>query len=184
MLGQHLLSEVNVKEFPPYFVRRPTLEPLYQSSIRLLQKLADHELVPEYRVYLGFRYIDYGDLLLGLERHDEAASQYRSAIATYEGLITGFGSLPEYLENLAKSEGRLADVLCKTGSDGEAEGCWKSAIEHRQQIMRIGPPIVRYRTYLQQDYERLAAHLEQCGRQQEARHCRRCAEELAKSCRL
>jgi tetratricopeptide (TPR) repeat protein len=178
MLSQYLLSETDIEEFPPYYVRKPNLEPLYKASIDLLERLASHELVPEYRLYLGFRYINYGHLLLVLERYDEAASNYRLAIQTYDRLIMDFGTLPEYLENLAKSERCLADVLFLIGHKSEAENGWRRAIKVREELVSMAPRIVRSRRNLAQDYDRLATYVEKSGLLDEANRHRRHAKEL------
>ncbi len=178
MLGQALMSEMELEDLDPDLFRRPGVEVRYQSSIEFLKRLASQDLVPLYRLYLGVRYNAYGDLLMILDRPEQAEQQVQLALETYRALREEFGPLPEYCENLAASERRLAQICAATGRDERAERHWHRALDQREQLHSTAPTVTRFRRRLADDHRRRAEDLERRGRVEEAKRHRERVRQL------
>jgi tetratricopeptide (TPR) repeat protein len=151
---------------------------VYRSSVELMKTLATHDVVPEYRLFLGVRHLAYGTLLMMLDRNGEAEEQFSHAIHTYEALIRQFGELPEYCDFLAVSHNYLAEALYALRRIHEADRCWEKATKIRQKIVDRCPQMQMYRRKLAEDLQRRADHMEGRGHRDEATQLRRESEQL------
>jgi serine/threonine protein kinase len=178
LLCRTLISEFGMRDINAAVFKRPHMEPLYQLSIELMKRLATHDVVPEYRLFLGVRHLAYGTLLMLLDRSEEAEAQFSHAIQTYEALIRQFGQLPEYCDFLAVSHNYQAEALSELRRTDEADRSWELAIRVRENLVRRAPQIQMYRRRLVEDMQRRAEHLERSGKLEAAFQLLRRSEEL------
>jgi tetratricopeptide (TPR) repeat protein len=159
--------------------QRVDAEGLLHRAIALQEQLvADFPSEVEYRNDLGTSYsrlgivlaagASDGSLIAGRGKPDEAATEWRKALAVKEKLAVEFPTEAQHHREMAGILNNLANLPLVLGDSSDAQALFEKAISHQEKALALEPHNPTSRAFLSYHHDNLATVLDEKGRWTEA----------------
>jgi serine/threonine protein kinase len=159
--------------------RYAEVEPAFRKALALAEKLADEfPLVPEYRGYLAFCYLQLGSWWHDQRvKNEEVEASYRKALELQEKLVAELPT-PRHRGELTKTLPRLGLLLGQRKKYEQAEEAYQRALGLLQKLADELPGDPEYRRRMAETYNALVLLRKNQGRLAEAEAVQREALKL------
>jgi tetratricopeptide (TPR) repeat protein len=117
---------------------------------------------------MAVSHVELGRVLAESGRTGEADAEIRKAVAIAEKLEADFGGKPDYLEDVAVTQGVIGQVLVRFARPADALSIYRLAVAHYQKLVSDGSAVTRHRSWLAVCHRRIGLSLASLGQMREA----------------